>query len=134
MTPYELSVLIYEATVTVDSTFQTWLGATFAIVIAAYAVGDRMRWPIKSFLAFLYLATAAFLYFRYTHIISYVVFYYSELARLNAAATNPGVVKEVAVIRQLVIALGTLGALAFLFFPSLTATKALSEEIPKKRL
>ncbi|MGR8948525.1 MAG: hypothetical protein ACU84Q_10785 [Gammaproteobacteria bacterium] len=55
MAPYELTIIAYEATHLIDSTFETWMAATFAVTIFANVAGDSLNSSIKLFIAALYL-------------------------------------------------------------------------------
>ena len=116
---YELSILLHEATGIVDSTFETWLAATFAVVVVSYMASQKLNLKAKSFVAILYLATASFLFARYLNTMSSVMFYVNSMAELGASDNRRLVFSSVSLMRKAVFVFGTVGALAFLFFPDL---------------
>ena len=81
MSPYELSILVYEATAAIDSIFETWMAATFAFIVAAHVVGNRISIGTKLFMTILYFACASLLFFRYINFAQQVFHYLSELAK-----------------------------------------------------
>ena len=120
MSAYELSILVYESATTIDNTFETWLAATFAVVVTSYAAGNRLSIFIKLFIGSLYVVATLFLFARYSHTINYTIQYFEALAKLGDSAGEVETVASIANVRKFVIGLGTIGALIFLFFPSLS--------------
>ena len=117
MSPYELSILQYEALNVIDSGFETWMAATFAIVIVAHAVGDKIDLKLRVFLAVLYASCVILLYGRYDDIMQNIFYYHSLMSVQDFITPSEGQVKTIALFRKGIMVVGSLGALAFLLIP-----------------
>ncbi|MFN3232484.1 MAG: hypothetical protein ACE363_10030 [Alphaproteobacteria bacterium] len=66
MSDAEMTELLIAAAGLADSTFEYWVSATFALVIAAHYVGTSLPRHMKGFLALMYVLVTALLIYRYT--------------------------------------------------------------------
>ena len=118
MSPYEMTSLAFEITGLIDSTFQTWMGATFAFIVATHVAGASLNIKIKLFVALLYFACSSLLYFRYTSFAREVFYYFSQLAAQDVHTVDMYTAQSVGLVRRLVFIIGTVGAVVFLFIPT----------------
>ncbi len=117
MSLYEYISLSYEATALIDSTFDTWMAATFAIVIAAHIAGEKLNLNIKIFIAILYTASAFIFFWRYADLSRQVAFYFSQISDQELLKMDPEVIRSIGLMRRLVMAVGSVGAVILLFVP-----------------
>jgi len=115
MSPYELSILVYEATAAIDSIFETWMAATFALIVASHVADDKMTISTKLFVAILYFACAALLFFRYINFAQQTFQYLSELAKYDVNRIVNSDAQYIGLARRLVMIIGTVGSIIFLF-------------------
>ena len=118
MSPYEISILSYEATNLIDSTFETWMAITFAFIVASHAAGDSLKTSLKIFISILYLSCATLLYFRYVSFATQVFTYFSELASYDIHTITATRASVLGLVRRLVMIFGTIGVVVFLFIPT----------------
>lgn len=122
MSLYELSALTYEAMSVIDSGFETWMAATFAIIVVAHTTGYKMNLTLRVLLAVLYISSVALLYGRYSDVMQNILYYQSQLPDQNAMATGARL-ENFASLRKLIIIFGSLATLAFLLIPKIHAQK-----------
>ncbi len=80
MSVYELSILQFEAINVIDNGFETWMAATFGIVIVAHATGHNLDLKLRLFLAALYAACAILSYGRYDSLMEHIDHYHSLMS------------------------------------------------------
>jgi hypothetical protein len=118
MTEYEMRELVNSGSVLIDATFETWMTATFAMILVAHVAGTRLNICLKGFLALMYLLVSAVLYFRYSDVVRGVEHTATQLAQFDGGP-DPSLIGVVIVLRSLVFIVGATGAVMFLFVPSL---------------
>ena len=118
MTEYELRELVNSGSVIIDSTFETWMAATFAIILVAHVSGASLNMFLKSFIAVIYLIVSALLYIRYSDVSRGVEYVASQLAQFDGAP-DTSYIGLVIILRGLVFSAGSIVAVAFLFLPLL---------------
>jgi hypothetical protein len=67
-TAAELSELYLQAAAGIDGQFQYWITITFAVIVAGYVVGDRLKLGLRISVAGLYLLATAVIYIRVTNL------------------------------------------------------------------
>ena len=119
MSPYEYISLSYEATALIDSAFDTWMAATFAIVMAAHIAGERLNLSIKIFIAILYVASAFIFLWRYADLSRQITFYFSQIPEQDLLKMDSEVIRSIGLMRRVVMVVGSIGAVILLFVPQL---------------
>ena len=119
MSPYEYISLSYEATALIDSTFDTWMAATFAILMAAHVAGERLNLSIKIFIAILYVASAFIFLWRYADLSRQIAFYFSQIPEQDLLKMDSEVIRSIGLMRRVVMVVGSIGAVILLFVPQL---------------
>lgn len=115
MSPFDLSILLYEATATIDSIFESWMAVTFAFIVASYVAGNRLSISFKVFVSTLYLACATLLFFRYINFAGQAFHYLAELEKHDISMMKDTSARALGFIRSVVFIGGTFGAIFFLF-------------------
>ncbi len=123
MSVYELSILQFEAINVIDNGFETWMAATFGIVIVAHATGHNLDLKLRLFLAALYAACAILSYGRYDSLMEHIDHYHSLMSAQDFIIQNATTTKTVALIRKGIMVIGSIGALSILLIPRVYSRK-----------
>ena len=109
--PAELVELwnIYESAI--EAQFEFWLTVTFAVVVASFVAGKRLKRKLRVFVALLYVLAAVVLISRWYYIASDALMFRDALLEVGVTLSRPWVT---IISRILLVALGTSAALIFL--------------------
>ena len=116
MTEYEIQMALLETSFAVSDTFQFWMAATFAVVVASYTAGQNLAYFIRGAIALVYIIAIAMFYFRYMDAADHV-FYYIELLKNMESEYPLRRVSLISTLRKLLMIGGSLLALVFILSP-----------------
>lgn len=84
MTESELFLAMMETSALLSQDFEFFITATFALIVVAYAVGDRLTLLPRILISALYLASVAMFLFRYMYFQQMFVTFRAGLLELNS--------------------------------------------------
>lgn len=84
MTESELFLAMTETSALLSQDFEFFITATFALIVVAYAVGDRLTLLPRILISALYLASVAMFLFRYMYFQQMFVTFRAGLLELNS--------------------------------------------------
>jgi hypothetical protein len=117
MTEYELIALLRETALTISQDFEFFVTATFAVILASYAAGNRLKPIARIAIAVLYLGSVTMFFLRYQNLISQALFLGESLEAMGSDFPRTQYVSAVSTVRRLITAFGTIAALVTLFWP-----------------
>ncbi|MFK5949152.1 MAG: hypothetical protein QM500_10345 [Methylococcales bacterium] len=117
MTEYEVISLIRESVAAINQDFEFFLTATFAVLVTAYAVGDRLGTFPRVMLATLYLASSILFYLRYGALSEQASYYFQLLTDMGSEFPQPDRGLH-ALLRKLLMILGSLATVYLIFSPT----------------
>ena len=104
----QLLELFLQVNADIDTQFQVWISITFAVLIASFVAGERLRRGARVALAALYLAAAWVLFIRYLRAGTYLDYAANLFAQYDT--TPPALVGVSATAGLLRTALFTVGS------------------------
>ena len=107
---------------TIESQFQFWLTITFAVIVAAYSAGHRLKGSIRLVISALYFMSCALCYWRYVGAVENMQDVLAALAEMNSLLAETALGPWPGYLRRTVMVLGTLFGLVAINFPKLGAT------------
>ncbi len=109
--PAELTELwaIYESAI--EAQFEFWLTVTFAVVVASFVAGTRLKRKLRFFVALLYALAVVVLMSRWYYLAAQGLVFRAALLEVGVTLDRPWVT---IISRILLVALGTLATLAIL--------------------
>ncbi len=113
MSDSELHELVFLALAQTDMSFQFWLTITFAVIVVAFLASRHLSGLLVSIISVLYLLTTTILISR---IRLSGQMYRQYIDVIEEIQFPRDVVAVTAYLRPVVLALGTVSALAFLFY------------------
>ena len=113
MSDSELHELIFLALAQTDMSFQFWLTITFAVIVVAFLASHHLSGTLVSIISVLYLLTTTILISR---IRLSAQMYRQYIDAIEEFQFPREVVSVAAYLRPVVLVLGTVSALAFLFY------------------
>jgi len=116
-TPAELSELYLQTATLIDGQYQYWITITFAVIVAGYVVGDRLKLGLKIAIAGLYLLATLVVFLRVLNIGNPAVEITAFLEQSGALIFEPYGLITVG-LRLLYVAFGTALAIYFLLAPT----------------
>lgn len=114
----QLLELFLEVNADIDTQFQVWISITFAVLVASFVAGDRLRRGARVGLAVLYMCAAWVLFIRYLRAgtyLEYVVSLYSMYSVRPPALV--GVSPTAGLLRTTLFTLGSAVAALSVLFP-----------------
>jgi hypothetical protein len=114
----QLLQLFLEVNADIDTQFQVWISITFAVLVASFVAGDRLRRGARFGLALLYACAAWVLFIRYLRAgtyLDYVVGLY-ELYGV-VPPSQVGISATAGVLRTTLFTFGTAVAALSVLFP-----------------
>jgi hypothetical protein len=119
MSEFELNTLLIEYSAAIDSQFNFWMAATFAIVIASHTTGDKLNRPGRLGLVLLYLLACSVFYLRYLGAVDQVTYAIEQLLELGRQSPSPELGIATRLVRQMLLAIGTIFAVVVVVWPAL---------------
>jgi hypothetical protein len=119
MSEFELNTLLIEYSAAIDSQFNFWMAATFAIVVATHTAGDKLNRTGRLGLVLLYLLACAVFYFRYLGAADQVTYAIEQLLELGRQSPSPELGFATRLVRQVLLTIGTIFAVVVVAWPSL---------------
>ena len=111
--PAELSELFLQAQALIDTQFQYWMSITFAVVVAGFVAGERLTLKFRFIVGLLYALATITLMLRATSSGRDAVAIANTLQESGSIVFHIG--PSIILSRALLIGLGTIAALYFLF-------------------
>jgi hypothetical protein len=119
MSEFELNTLLIEYSAAIDSQFNFWMAATFAIVVAAHTAGDKLNRTGRLVLVLIYLLACSVFYLRYLGAADQVTYAIKQLLELGRQSPSPELGIATRLVRQIVLTIGTIFAVVVVVWPSL---------------
>jgi hypothetical protein len=113
MSQAELHELVFLTLSQVDASFQFWLSATFAVILAAYLAPHRLNLILVLMVSALYIATTALLSFRMLYVGELFAMYTQSIHELPPPSQYS---RWFSPLRTPIVLLGTLSAVAYLVY------------------
>lgn len=105
-------ILLWDATISnINSQFELWLTITFAVIIASYIAGHRLRKSLQILIATLYVAVSLLLFLMLVGTVSFA----SQFSGIGIFVDPTMGELTIAVLRGGVWVLGTIATLIFIF-------------------
>jgi len=108
----ELIQLLQNESASIDMQFQLWIAITSAVLIASFVARLHLSFPLRIFVAVMYILASATIALRYANDAGQFVFLQSELSKKGV--DYPAVI-DLRPLRSLVYLLGTFATTAFIF-------------------
>lgn len=119
MSEFELNILVIEYSAAIDSQFNFWMAATFAIVVASHTAGDKLNRAGRLVLVLLYLLACAVFFLRYLAAADQVTYAIQELLAAGGQSPSPELGSITRLGRQTLLIVGTLFAVIVVVWPAL---------------
>jgi len=117
MTEYELIALLRETALTISQDFEFFVTATFAVILASYAAGEKLKPMARIAIAVLYLGSATMFFLRYQNLIEQAQFLGEGLSAMGSEFPRTQYINAVTTVRRLIVGFGTVAAVVTLFWP-----------------
>jgi hypothetical protein len=112
----QLLELLLEVNQDIDTQFQVWISITFAVLVASFVAGKKLRGGARFAIALLYVCAAGILYLRYMRGAQDYIPYVFQLFTTYGAPIPPGSSSLAFDLRRALFGFGSaLTALAVLF-------------------
>ena len=108
----------------IDLQFQFWLTITFAVLVAGFVAGHRLRWGLRWLAAFLYAMASAHLLLRWMYDGTVGQHWVEELNRRSVDIAIPW---AAVYLRMALMGIGTISTLVFLLTAARTTTTSRDE-------
>jgi hypothetical protein len=119
MSEFELNTLLIEYSAAIDSQFNFWMAATFAIVVASHTAGDKLNRTGRLGLVLLYLLACSVFYLRYLGAADQVTYAIEQLLEMGQQSPSSELGIATRLIRQTLLIVGTIFAVVVVVWPSL---------------
>ena len=106
----EIAILLRDD---LEDQFQFWLSITFAVIVASFIAGDRLRYSWRTVIGALYLLATVLFAFRLSESAQNLMLYLQPALERGAEWTNSG--DLVFLLRAAVMLVGTCATIWFLY-------------------
>jgi hypothetical protein len=120
MSEFQIRQLLFNSNTIIANQFQFWMAVTFAVVVATYTTGSRLRVWVRHCLATLYIAAVATFYLRYWGAARSFAVQYHQLRQMGAdlGGIPQGLPRFDGILRQFVMLAGTVFAVFLIYRPT----------------
>ena len=119
MTEFELLALMRETSYTISQDFEFFMTVTFGVIVATYAVGERLKLFPRIVITILYVCATYLFFARYLNFISQLQFISTSLVEMGSNFPLPET-KLPGLTRRIIYLAGSMAAVCTIFWPIIT--------------